>query len=86
MSWNKFFIFLLVTSLIISIGFNFFFKEKFENVALKAKTIIIDKGRQSLELYSYNGQKIKSFPISSGLNPGNKLVKGDLKTPEVFSQ
>ena len=82
MNWSKFFILFLFVSLIISAFFNFYVNNKFESVAAKAKTIIVDKGRQTLELYSYSGKKIKSFPVSSGLNPGNKLIKGDLKTPE----
>jgi hypothetical protein len=48
----------------------------------KNKIIIVDKQKQKLKVYDAFFGEIKSFKISTGENPGNKLMKGDLKTPE----
>jgi len=36
----------------------------------------------SLTLYNYEGSILYTFPIATGKLMGNKLVKGDLRTPE----
>lgn len=48
----------------------------------ESRIIIIDKGNYSLDVYSYNGNKLGSYNIALGKNFGNKKIKGDLKTPE----
>lgn len=48
----------------------------------KNKIIIVNKETQTLIVYDSFMGIIKSYAISSGENPGNKLMRGDLKTPE----
>jgi hypothetical protein len=46
------------------------------------KILIVDKNIQKISVYdSFHGH-VKSFDVSTGENPGNKLMNGDLKTPE----
>jgi hypothetical protein len=62
----------------------FFFKSKDALIIDDAanKILIVDKNTQKLSVYdSFSGQ-IKIYDVSTGENPGNKLMKGDLKTPE----
>jgi hypothetical protein len=44
--------------------------------------IIISKEDQTLTVYHPIRETIKSYKVSTGENPGNKIMKGDLKTPE----
>lgn len=44
--------------------------------------IVINKDNQRLSVYDVMDGKIKDYNVSTGENPGNKLMKGDLKTPE----
>lgn len=46
------------------------------------KILIVNKETQTLTVYDAFFGKIKSYAISTGENPGNKLISGDLKTPE----
>lgn len=46
--------------------------------------VIVDKDLQQLTVYDGLLGKIKTFNVSTGLNPGNKLMRGDSKTPEGF--
>ncbi len=48
----------------------------------KNKIIIVDKQNQKLTVYDAFFGPIKAFDVSTGENPGNKLMRGDLKTPE----
>jgi len=44
-------------------------------------TVLIDKSLQ--ELFVYKGQhRLRTFPCATGKNPGDKLEKGDNRTPE----
>lgn len=44
--------------------------------------IVISKQDLTLTLYGNDNSIIVSYPIAVGKNPGNKQVKGDMKTPE----
>jgi lipoprotein-anchoring transpeptidase ErfK/SrfK len=46
------------------------------------KIIIVDKHSQKLTVYDSFYGPIKTFDVSTGENLGNKLKRGDLKTPE----
>jgi lipoprotein-anchoring transpeptidase ErfK/SrfK len=52
------------------------------NLDAKNKIIIVDKQNQKLTIYDAFFGPIKTFDVSTGENVGNKLMKGDLKTPE----
>ena len=48
----------------------------------KANRILVDKSERTLILYR-NGQPLRTYPISLGLNPlGHKQYEGDRRTPE----
>ena len=44
--------------------------------------IVVDKKNLNLKLVNKHGDTLKKFPIAVGANFGNKMRKGDLKTPE----
>jgi hypothetical protein len=48
----------------------------------KNKILIVDKNTQKLTIYDSFFGSVKSYDVSTGENPGNKIMKGDLKTPE----
>jgi lipoprotein-anchoring transpeptidase ErfK/SrfK len=51
-----------------------------------ASFIVINKADLNLYLYNYKGELLQRSKIAVGKKPGNKLNKGDLKTPEgVFN-
>lgn len=46
------------------------------------QSLLIDKGAFELTLFDADGIPIMVFPVATGLNPGDKKVAGDHKTPE----
>jgi len=44
--------------------------------------VVVNKGTQELKVYNGDAQMLASYAVSTGLNPGNKIIKGDQKTPE----
>ena len=48
----------------------------------KASFILIDKGDMSLKVFNPSGEIMMEFPIGVGINYGNKVEKGDYRTPE----
>jgi hypothetical protein len=48
----------------------------------KNKIVIVDKNTQKLTVYDSFFGPVKVYEVSTGENPGNKITKGDLKTPE----
>jgi hypothetical protein len=44
--------------------------------------LVVDKNSQHIRVYNKDGLILEDFPVSTGQNPGNKLIAGDLKTPE----
>lgn len=79
-----FIIFLILPYLLILYLF-FWYNNKLNQI--KGSTfVIINKSNYSLKLFKYTGELIFESKIALGKNPGNKIDKGDLKTPEgVFS-
>lgn len=62
-----------------------FYEQKSEKIA-NARFVIIDKDKLQLNLYSYNGERLKSYDIACGKNFGDKRIRGDMRTPEgVFN-
>lgn len=52
---------------------------------LKEVVVVVDKKLHQLHLTNYNDGKldiVKTFRTTTGLNSGDKLMEGDLKTPE----
>lgn len=58
-----------------------YYDNKLENLH-KASFIIIDKEDMNLKVYNLNGDIIETFPIGIGKSFGNKVKKGDNRTPE----
>ena len=51
-----------------------------------ARFIIVDKASMSLSLYDYRGVEMMNIPMACGQSYGDKLQRGDMRTPEgVFS-
>lgn len=48
----------------------------------KGHFVVVNKGTQELKVYNSDAQMLASYAVSTGLNPGNKIIKGDQKTPE----
>ena len=48
----------------------------------KGHFVVVNKGAQELKVYNSDAQMLASYAVSTGLNPGNKIIKGDQKTPE----
>jgi hypothetical protein len=44
--------------------------------------IIINKASMTLSQYNYRGELLHQFKVATGKNFGNKIKKGDCKTPE----
>jgi len=48
----------------------------------KGHFIVVCKGTQQLKVYNSDARELASYSVSTGINPGNKIIKGDQKTPE----
>jgi lipoprotein-anchoring transpeptidase ErfK/SrfK len=48
----------------------------------KADVILVSKQDMKLRMINYHVSTIQTFPIATGLNPGDKKRAGDKKTPE----
>jgi len=59
-----------------------FIKDKSQDHNKENKIILVNKGLQTLTVYDALLGVIKTYKISTGQNPGNKIKNGDLKTPE----
>lgn len=44
--------------------------------------IIVDKQKLMLSIFNNEGEILRKFPVSVGTGYGNKVKKGDMKTPE----
>lgn len=53
-------------------------KQQWEN----AKILLISKQEKMLRLIDYKGKELFSAPVAIGLNEGNKVKQGDMRTPE----
>jgi len=74
----------LVAALFLFLYLLFFRSDEVSTVNhdAKNKIIIVDKQNQKLTIYDSFFGPVKTFDVSTGENVGNKLMKGDLKTPE----
>ena len=75
--WGLFF-----TLLSIPTFLSLYYFDKFEESKKYAKFIIIEKDIPQLTLFNYKGVKLAAFEVGIGLNPGNKIKQGDMRTPE----
>lgn len=57
------------------------YEKKIENFH-KASFIVINKEDMTLKVYNSEGSVIEEFPVGLGKNYGNKIEKGDNRTPE----
>ena len=48
----------------------------------RARVIVVSKQDMTLTLWNYAGRKLMEVPVATGKNPGDKIVPGDMKTPE----
>ncbi|MDR2147507.1 MAG: L,D-transpeptidase [Tannerella sp.] len=61
------------------------YNSQLEAVA-NASVILISKQEKQLRLINFRGDELMCVPVAVGMNPGNKIEKGDMKTPEgIFS-
>lgn len=51
-----------------------------------AKILLISKQEKMLRLIDYKGKELFSAPVAIGLNEGNKVKQGDMRTPEGVFQ
>lgn len=87
MKFNKAVILQIVVVILIMlpyIGMFYIYKwynnklEKIEN----AHFVLVSKQEMRLSIYDYKGEEIYKFPMACGLNYGDKMERGDMKTPE----
>jgi len=71
---------LLLPYLIIIFGY-FYYEKKIGSIPETA-ILLIDKGSMVLSIVNFSGDVIREYPVSAGKNLGQKVEKGDLKTPE----
>ena len=57
------------------------YDKKLDNLH-KASFVLINKEDMTLKVYDMNGDVVQDFPIGVGKNYGNKIEKGDNRTPE----
>ena len=74
-----------VFSLILLIAVSFWYYKELKTMK-NAKIIIINKADMTLSQYDYKGELLHKFKVATGKNYGDKIKKGDCKTPEgVFN-
>lgn len=71
----------LITPYLCMVFMKIYYDNKLENIH-KASFLIIDKEAMDLEVVNLNGDVIERFPVGVGKNYGNKIEKGDNRTPE----
>lgn len=73
------------TPFILLIGISYWYFEQLNKIQ-NSKFIIINKADMTLSQYNYRGDLLHQFKVATGKNFGNKIEKGDCKTPEgVFT-
>jgi lipoprotein-anchoring transpeptidase ErfK/SrfK len=73
---------LFITLLAIPTFLSLYYYIKLEESKRYAKFIIIEKDTRQLTIFDYQGIKLAAFEVGIGLNPGNKIKQGDMRTPE----
>jgi lipoprotein-anchoring transpeptidase ErfK/SrfK len=69
------------TPFILLIGISCWYFEQLNKIQ-NSKFIIINKADMTLSQYNYRGDLLHQFKVATGKNFGNKIEKGDCKTPE----
>ncbi len=62
-------------------GLTYWYFEEIHRID-NANFILIDKATMTLSQYNYKGKMLQQYKVATGRNYGNKIKKGDLKTPE----
>ena len=76
------FLWILLVLPYIFIGFGYFYyKNLIENIP-ESKILIVDKEKLIMTVINYKGAILNTFPVSVGANYGQKLERGDLRTPQ----
>ncbi|WP_016990087.1 L,D-transpeptidase [Flavobacterium sp. ACAM 123] len=75
----------IVFSFLLLAGLTFWYYKELKMMK-NAKFIIINKADMTLSQYNYKGDLLHKFKVATGKNYGDKIKKGDCKTPEgVFT-
>lgn len=70
---------------LILIGVSYWYNKELTNIK-NSNFIIINKANMTLSQYNYKGELLHRFKVATGKNFGDKIKKGDCKTPEgVFA-
>ncbi len=48
----------------------------------KTSIVVVSKADMTLRCYNRRAEQTACYPVATGLNPGKKTSKGDMKTPE----
>ncbi|MBA4319890.1 MAG: L,D-transpeptidase [Flavobacterium sp.] len=76
---------ILVVPFLLLIGVSYWYYNELKNIK-NSNFIIINKANMTLSQYSYKGELLHQFKVATGKNFGDKIKKGDCKTPEgVFA-
>jgi hypothetical protein len=72
---------LLIIPLLLLLGVSYWYFEQLNKIK-NSKFIIINKADMTLSQYNYRGDLLLQYKVATGKNFGNKIEKGDCKTPE----
>ena len=76
---------ILIVPFFLLIGVTFWYYNELKNIK-NSNFIIINKSNMTLSQYNYKGELLHQFKVATGKNFGDKIQKGDCKTPEgVFA-
>ena len=74
-----------IIPLLLLVGVSYWYFEQLNKIK-NSNFIIINKADMTLSQYNYRGDLLNQFKVATGKNFGNKIKKGDCKTPEgVFT-
>jgi hypothetical protein len=74
-----------ILPLISLLGVSYWYYKELEKI-VNSNFIIINKEDMTLSQYNYRGELLLQYKVATGKNFGNKIKKGDCKTPEgVFN-
>jgi hypothetical protein len=76
---------IFITPFLLLIGVTYWYYNELKNIN-NSNFIIINKANMTLSQYNYKGKLLHQFKVATGKNFGDKIEKGDCKTPEgVFN-
>jgi lipoprotein-anchoring transpeptidase ErfK/SrfK len=74
-----------IIPLLLLLGVSYWYFEQLNKIK-NSNFIIINKADMTLSQYNYRGELLLQYIVATGKNFGNKIEKGDCKTPEgVFT-